>query len=64
MMRTTSGIALLLAGSWGLIAPQANLGLPELRWISHYAFPGETLIGVFLLAVAYFLLWAKRETHG
>ncbi len=59
MIRRVLSIVLLLVGSCGLIAPQANLGLPALRWISRYAFPGETLAGVVLLGGAYFLLGMK-----
>lgn len=55
-MKKAFGIALLLPGAWALIAPQSDLGLTELRWISRFAFPGEALVGVVLLAAAYFLL--------
>ncbi len=55
-MRKAVGVVLILAGSWALIAPQANLGLTELRWIARYAFPGEALLGVLLLGAAYLLL--------
>lgn len=46
----------LILGAWGLISPQANLGLAQLRWISHYVFPYETFAGMILLAVACYLL--------
>jgi hypothetical protein len=55
-MRKVVGVVLLFLGIWALIAPQANLGLPELRWISRYAFPGEVLSGILLLGVAHYLL--------
>ncbi len=55
-MKKIAGVLLLILGSWALIAPQANLGLTELRWIARYAFPGEALLGVLLLGVAYLLL--------
>ena len=64
LMRRLLGITLLLAGSWGLISPQANLGLPALRWISKYSFAGETLIGVALLGTSYYLLGAKSKSNG
>ena len=50
------GFLLLLPGAWSLIAPQANLGLQELRFLSRHVFPGESLVGAVLLATAYFLL--------
>ena len=55
-MRKAAGVVLLMLGAWALIAPQANLGLTELRWIARYAFPGEALLGVLLLGAAYLLL--------
>lgn len=55
-MRKAVGVVLLLAGTWALIAPQANLGLTELRWIARSAFPGEALLGALLLGGAYLLL--------
>jgi hypothetical protein len=55
-VRRLLGFALLPLGAWALIVPQANLGLPELRWISLYAFPGEAVAGMLILGIAYFLL--------
>jgi hypothetical protein len=55
-MRRAVGFILLAPGAWSLIAPQANLGLQELRFLSRHVFPGESLVGAILLAVAYFLL--------
>jgi hypothetical protein len=60
-MKKASGVALLVLGSWALIAPQANLGLTELRWIARYAFPGEALLGVLSLGGAYQLLGKDAE---
>jgi len=58
-VKKLAGLALLLAGAWALIAPQANLGLPELRWISRHAFPGEAILGMLALGLAYVLLGSK-----
>jgi hypothetical protein len=55
-MKRVVGIILLVPGAWSLIAPQANLGLQQLRFLSRHVFPGESLVGAILLAVAYFLL--------
>jgi len=55
-MKRAVGFILLVPGAWSLIAPQANLGLQQLRFLSHHVFPGESLVGAVLLAVAYFLL--------
>ena len=55
-MRRAVGFILLVPGAWSLIAPQANLGLPELRFLSRHVFPGQSLAGAILLAAAYFLL--------
>jgi hypothetical protein len=50
------GFILLIPGAWCLIAPQANLGLQELRFLSRHVFPGQPLVGAMLLVAAYFLL--------
>lgn len=69
-MKKLVGLVLFLAGAWALIAPQANLGLPELRWISRHAFPGEAIVGMLALGLAYVLLGSKpavtheRQTAG
>jgi hypothetical protein len=55
-MRKVTGFVLLFFGTWALIAPQANLGLPELRWLSWHAFPGEILAGILLLGAGYYFL--------
>jgi len=52
-----------------LVAPQAVLGLHELRWMAKYAFSGEVLLAIPVLAVAYYLLnfkpvkRAERPSH-
>ena len=43
------GSILSIVGLWMLIAPQARLGLPALRWMSSAAFPGEALVGALAL---------------
>ena len=50
------GWILLIAGSWMLVSPEALLGLKQLKWMYHYAFPGEVLLGILLLGLAYYLL--------
>ena len=55
-MRKILGFLLFVPGAWGLIAPQANLGLAQLRWMSRYSFPGEALAGIAILACAYYFL--------
>ena len=62
-MRKVVGVVLLVLGVWALIAPQANLGLPELRWISRYSFPGEVLSGILLLGVAHYLLGNPQRSR-
>jgi len=55
-MRRISDLILLLPGAWALIAPQANLGLPELRWMARNGFPGEAFVGIITLGLAYYLI--------
>lgn len=54
--RRAIGVILLPLGVWCLVVPQANLGLPALRWLSRYSFPGEAFAGMVVLIVAYLLL--------
>jgi hypothetical protein len=64
-LKKSPGVIFLLAGALALIAPQANSGLTELRWVSHYAFPGEALVGAVLVGLAYLLLGrVPRQTSG
>ena len=51
-----AGAVLSIAGAWMVIAPQARLGLPALRWMSAFAFPGEALAGAIVLLVG--LSWS------
>jgi hypothetical protein len=60
-MKKAGGILLLLLGVLAMIAPQANLGLTELRWVARYAFPGEALLGIALLGAACYLLGAATR---
>lgn len=55
-MKRALAFILLILGSWGLISPQANLGLAQLRWISHYVFPCETFAGMIALVLAFYLM--------
>ena len=61
-MRRAAGVVMLLLGAWALIAPQANLGLSELRWLSRHTFPGEVFAGVVLFGAGYYLL-GKPPAH-
>ena len=61
-MKRTTAFALIILGAWALIAPQANLGLDQLRWISHHVFPGEALVGILLLGIAYYLLGTAQNS--
>jgi Na+/H+-dicarboxylate symporter len=38
-------------GFWMMVAPQSRIGLPALRWMAETTFPGEALVGAFLLLV-------------
>ncbi len=50
------GGVLFIAGSWMLISPESLLGLKQLKWMYPYAFPGEVLLGILLLGLAFYLL--------
>ena len=62
-MRKIAGALFLALGAWALIAPQADLGLPQLRWLSRHTFPGEVLAGIVLFGVGYYLLGNPPRNH-
>jgi Na+/H+-dicarboxylate symporter len=47
-IRLVSG-GVLVTGLWMIVAPQARLGLPALRWMSDFAFRGEAVVGAALM---------------
>lgn len=47
-IRLLSG-GVLVTGLWMIVAPQARLGLPALRWLSDATFRGEALTGAVLM---------------
>ncbi|MGA3009008.1 MAG: hypothetical protein ABSD72_01990 [Terracidiphilus sp.] len=55
-MKRLIGTILAFVGGWFLVAPQARLGLQELRWMSRHTFPGEALAGSLLVAIGYLLI--------
>ncbi len=44
-----AGAAIACAGLWMLVAEQARIGLPALRWMSNATFPGEAIVGAVVL---------------
>jgi Na+/H+-dicarboxylate symporter len=58
------GIVASLAGLWMIIAPQARMGLPALRWMSSSVFPGEALAGALVLLAGLWLSLGRREAVG
>jgi hypothetical protein len=55
-MKKFVGWALVAAGSWMLVAPQSLTGLKGLRWMAATTFPGEVLVGIVVLAAAYYFM--------
>ncbi len=53
------GWLLFVIGAWMMISPQALLGLDQLKWMAHYAFPGEMLLAIVVLMAAYYLIGLK-----
>ena len=43
------GASIAVAGVWMLVAKQARMGLPALRWMSEMTFPGEAVAGAIVL---------------
>jgi hypothetical protein len=44
-----------------VVAPQARMGLPALRWMSESAFQGEAVVGGFVLLTGLWLWLGARE---
>ena len=63
-MRTLLGWLAFLAGAWMLVSPQALMGLKELTWMHNYTFSGEVLLGIFVMAMAYYLLDFKPASKA
>ena len=57
------GIIASAAGLWMLVAPQARLGLPALRWMSESAFQGEAIVGALALLAGLWMSLGGRDTH-
>ena len=55
------GIVVSAAGLWMVVAPQARMGLPTLRWMSESAFQGEAIVGAFVLLTGLWLWLGARE---
>jgi Na+/H+-dicarboxylate symporter len=49
------------AGLWMVIAPQARMGLPALRWMSTTVFPGEALVGALVLLAGLWMSLGGRQ---
>jgi hypothetical protein len=53
------GWALLAAGVWMVVSPQAILGLNQLKWMHRYSFRGEAVLGALVLTASLYLLAGK-----
>jgi hypothetical protein len=56
------GVMVSGTGLWMLIAPQARMGLPALRWMSTTMFPGEALVGAAVLLAGLSMSLGGRES--
>ena len=52
------------AGLWMVVAPQARMGLPALRWMSESTFQGEALAGTVVLIAGLWMLLGSPESQG
>ena len=53
------GWILMVVSAWMIVSPQSLLGLDQLKWMYHYAFPGEVLLGALVMTVSLHLLAPK-----
>jgi Na+/H+-dicarboxylate symporter len=58
------GVVASCAGLWMIIAPQARMGLPALRWLSNSVFPGEAVAGAVVLLAGLWMSLGRHETVG
>ena len=56
------GVVATVAGLWMVIAPQARMGLPALRWMSQSVFPGEAIAGAIVLLGGVWMSLGRRDT--
>jgi len=47
-----------------LVSPQALTGLAELKWMYKYAFSGEILVGIVVIAVGFYLIGFSAPKVG
>jgi Na+/H+-dicarboxylate symporter len=57
------GVVASCAGLWMIVAPQARMGLPALRWMSVSVFPGEALAGALVLLAGLWLALGGTEAN-
>jgi Na+/H+-dicarboxylate symporter len=55
------GIVVSVVGFWMVIAPQARMGLPALRWMSASVFPGEAIAGALVLLAGLWMSLGRRN---
>jgi Na+/H+-dicarboxylate symporter len=60
-IRLLGGVA-AAAGLWMVVAPQARMGLPALRWMSESAFEGEALAGALVLLAGLWMSLGVRSS--
>jgi hypothetical protein len=56
------GIVASAAGLWMVVAPQARMGLPALRWMSESTFQGEAIAGALVLLAGLWMSLGGRES--
>jgi Na+/H+-dicarboxylate symporter len=55
------GVIVSTAALWMIIAPQARMGLPALRWMSTSVFQGEALVGALMLLAGLWMSLGRRS---
>jgi Na+/H+-dicarboxylate symporter len=56
------GWILMALGAWLIVSPQSLLGLDQLKWMYHYAFPGAVALGALVMTASLYLLTPKGAT--
>jgi hypothetical protein len=55
-MKKIIGYMIMAVGVFCLVAPQTMMGLKELKFLYKTTFPGEVILGMLLLCIAYYLI--------
>jgi hypothetical protein len=57
------GWMLMALGVWMIVSPQSLLGLDQLKWMYHFAFPGEVVLGALVTTISLHFLIPRAAAN-